>query len=383
MLDVDRAVLSVLPTDGLRDDLTDYIRGIGWSITSSGRGGEMWSSPHGRQVGIPYQLTVETPETVGVLTRIAADLGQSARDTALVLRGQWIDTFAFRASSDVYIRDTIPAKAGADLFQSVWRLLRAAATTSLTPTPQISGKWSAQGDEAIDNARFGQTERGSYILPLLVPLQRELGDTTDTLNIGGHYHEPPARRATRTLIDALDAVNRVIIQPESQPSSSAVADLVQFGVSRELITAVSSIVKHESVANLDIAVNWADRIEAPSKAPLHLTIPSDARTRLEMVAPRFKKTRMPKVETLKGPICLMEDRPGDTIGHASVETIRNGRQSRVDVILNREQLAQAHDWFKSHDTIIVQGQVESTPKGLLIRTPQRFNSLNESMIFGE
>lgn len=380
MLDLDRAVLSVLAGDNLRGDLTDYLKDVGWSITSSGRSGEMWSSPRGRQVGIPHRLTIETPETVGVLTRVAADIGKSARDAALLVRGQWIDTLSFRASSDLYIRDTIPAKAGVDLFTSAWKLLRVAATTSLTPTPQINGNWSLQGDDAIDNARFAQTERGSYILPLLVPLQRELGDTTGTFSAKGHYHEPPARRATRTLIDALDAVNRVIIQPEVLPSASKVEDLVQFGVSRELITAVGSIIKHSSVAALDITVNWADRVEAPSKAPLHLTIPSDARTRLEAVAPQFKKTRSQKVETLSGPICIMEDRPGEIRGHAAIETSRNGRQSRVDVVLNREQLEQAHDWFKSHDTIIVQGQVDSTPKGLIIRSPQRFISRNESMI---
>lgn len=368
-----------------RRDLISYLGTNDWAAISNGSIGELWESPSGRQVGIPYDVRTGSLDWRSVLERVADDARLTVQELSNTILGLWVDTFAFRASSDIYIQDTIPAKAGADLFKNVWKLLRAAATTSRTPKARISGNWSKVGDEAIEDARFGHTQKGSYILPLLVPLPRPVGDEPDTFMLNPHgngvYHESDARRVSRTMIEALGAVNSVLIQPEREPAPSVVADLVHVGVSREFITAINDIIKHQSVADLDVRVDWADRSPGPSQAPKSIVIPSEASYRLGQVAPLFKNARKPETETLTGPIYKMADREGDQFGIATMEVPRNGRTSQIDVFLGRDLLTRAHDWFKDHKTILVEGRVENSPHGLVMRKPARFELIGATMFF--
>lgn len=252
-----------------RGDLLSYLGSTGWEAVTRGTIGDLWQSPSGRQVGIPYRVRPDTLDWRSVLERVADDTRQSTQELSDTILGLWVDSFSFRASSDIYIQDTIPAKAGADLFKNVWKLLRSAATTSRTPKAHISGNWSKVGDEAINDARFAHTKRGSYILPLLVPLPRALGEDPNALQLSTRgnavYHESDARRATRTMVEAIAAVHAALIQPEKDPAPSVVAELVHVGVSRELITAINDIIKHTSVANLDLKVDWAGRLPGPLK----------------------------------------------------------------------------------------------------------------------
>lgn len=372
-------------TDRARGDLIDFITNRGWTLAGTGTIGELWESSSGRQVGVPYSVEADSLDWRAILERVAADSKLSVNTLSGLIAGFWADTFAFRASSDVYIRETIPARAGADMFMNIWKLLRSAATTSRTPKAQIQGNWSKVGDAAIENARFAHTEKGSYILPLIVPLPRPLpGDPNGTmLDIGGHasYHESDARRATRTLAEALAAVDAGLVQPEHEPRPSIVADLVHLGVSRELIMGVHDIIRHKSVAQLDVNIGWAEQVPGLSLAPHSIVIPAEASYRLSKVAPLFKSTRKQETETLTGPIYKMSDREGDEFGIATMEVPRNGRTSMIDVFLPRKSLVQAHDWFKDHKAILVEGRVASSSRGLVVRSPSRFELLGSTMFF--
>lgn len=370
-----------------RGDLLSYLGSTGWEAVTRGTIGDLWQSPSGRQVGIPYRVRPDTLDWRSVLERVADDTRQSTQELSDTILGLWVDSFSFRASSDIYIQDTIPAKAGADLFKNVWKLLRSAATTSRTPKAHISGNWSKVGDEAINDARFAHTKRGSYILPLLVPLPRALGEDPNALQLSTRgnavYHESDARRATRTMVEAIAAVHAALIQPEKDPAPSVVAELVHVGVSRELITAINDIIKHTSVANLDLKVDWAGRLPGPTQTPKSIVIPSEAGYRLEKVLPMFKNSRRPATETLTGPIYKMADRASDDFGIATMEVPRNGRISQIEVFLDRRVLVRAHDWFKEHRTVIVQGNVEVTPQGLMMRSPARFELMSSTIMFSE
>lgn len=369
----------------LESDLHSFMMSAGWHPISEGQLGQLWQSKSGMRVGVPYGINSQAPEWSSVLERLAHDARSSVQVIADAINGLWVDSFDFRASNDIYIDNTIPAKAGADLFQSVWRLLRSAATTSRGPKAQIAGNFSTVGDEAVENARFAHTRQGSYILPLIVPLQRPLNEDPSTFQLDSSgrasYHEPPARRATRTMLEALNAVSVGLVDPARDPKPSVVSDLVYAGVSREFINAVHDIVRHESVANLDVTAGWADMLPGPSGSPTKIVIPSESAPLLKRVAPMFKRSPEPKTETLTGPIYKMADREGDKFGIATMEVPRRGRVSQVDVFLDREQLAMAHEWFPAHKTVLIEGRVESTPSGLVMRKPIRFDLLGATMAF--
>ncbi|KUM29350.1 hypothetical protein AQ436_06575 [Arthrobacter sp. EpRS66] len=373
------------PSPISRDDLAEFLTLQNWQIKGSGNVGDLWEAKSGQRVGVPYGINSDSVEWASVIERVAKYSEKSSQQISDGIRGLWMDTFEFRAASDIYIKDTIPASAGADLFQNVWRILRSSATTSQGRKAQISGAWSRPGEASIENARFAHTRPGSYILPLLVPLPRPVKKSTnqDSLDLGiqQSFHESNARRATRTMVESMAAVDAGLIQPEAEPNNSIVSDLVSIGVSRELITAIYDVVKHQSVANLDMNVAWATSAPGPSSAPKKIVIPSDAAPRLAKVAKLFVHQRKSKSELLTGPIFRLSDRADEPFGVATLEVPRSGRLSKIDIYVPRAKLKDAHDWFKEHETVVAEGVVESTPAGLIMRSPTRIQDLGSTMLF--
>lgn len=378
-----------LPVVDERADLIRVLESDGWYMPSSGPIGEMWKSPRGRSVGIPFGLSRTDWEWVGVIDRVADGMSLNVAAVDALVRGFWADVFDFRAGTALSSQHTISASSGSDLFANVWRLLRASATAAQKPQPRIVN-WSRVGDRAVAGAQFGQTRPGSYILPLLVPLRptTTMGDSdTQGLPVEGMQRtmrEPGERRVTRTMYQAMRALQSTIIDPERVPNQSVVDELIQMGVTREMLTSVRSIITHQDVSGLDISPTWAQGLPVDGLALSKVVeIPADAERVLEHTIPKFKKTKVPQAELLSGPIFRMLHREGEGHGVATIDTRRNGRTASVDIYLAASKdVERAHDWFKQHTIIEVQGTVERTNSGTFIRRPSDLRALNESMLFG-
>lgn len=372
------------PTD--RVDLLAVLDSQGWSSVSAGPIGELWASPEGRRVGIPFELTQASREWDGVIERVADGLHTATATVAEQLRGLWTDVFEFRAGTAFVSSHTISAAAGSDLFQSVWTILRASATAAQTPQPKITN-WSRVGDRVVADAQFGQTRPGSYILPLFVPLRRTTTaeaqrSKDDTLFVSAR--EPEERRVTRTMHEALQAFQTAVIDRDRVPSEAEVGELVSFGVTRELLTSIQKVIVHHDVSSLDIDPIWATAVGTDTAAMSGgISIPAEAADLLEHAIPKFKRVKKPVAEVLTGPIYRMLDREGSGHGIATIDTRRGGRLASVDIFIEGNDLVrQAHDWFRDHTTVHVQGTVDRTSAGSVIRKPAEIHALGESMLFG-
>lgn len=368
-----------------RSALLDVLGSHGWAIASSGPIGQLWTSPDGARVGIPFGLQRVDWEWAGVLERVAEGMNLATEDLESLLRGLWIDEFDFRAGTTLTSAHTISAASGAAMFGNVWQLVRSAATAAQTPQHHIRN-WSHVGDRAVADAQFGQTKPGSYILPLLVPLQA----TTTLSEDGADPHlpdtevamrEPEERRVTRTMMDALDRIQNMVIKPDRVPSDETIDRLVHRGVTRNMLSSIKNIIEHEDVTGLDVTPRWATKVPVGRSTPSErIEIPAAAVDLLEHTIPRFKKKTDPKVEVLSGPIYRMQHRTGETFGIATVDTRRKGRQANVDVFLASDDVARAHDLFKHHEIVEARGRVESSSSGLVMRKPDNFKALGETQL---
>jgi hypothetical protein len=205
----------------------------------------------------------------GTLDMIA-DLQDSTRVAVdKSVRRFWMDVTDFRATSSVVRGDRTAAEAGSSLFSGAWKILRSSATTARGAKIAISGNYSAPGDKAIEGAMFAQTEPGSYVLPLMVPIRRPLPDvsweedaqtallTDDFFETTGEESEE--RRVTRTMAQAMTSVYRTLIEPSKEPTSQAINEAVMAGASREMVKALHDIVSEETVAGLDVRFSWAPK----------------------------------------------------------------------------------------------------------------------------
>ena len=338
-------------------------------------------------LAVPFDLHLDSPAWYGLTERVAAYEQRNVRLVADAIRHFYVDVTRFRAVNDYAITDTIPLTAGVDLVASAYKMLRASATTARQPKSHIAGGFSAMGDEITEAARLGHTEQGSYILPVLMPLTEPAPDEQHSLwrdepgVVERVALEPPERRVTRTLAQALTAVSTLVVEPATDPNAGVVPPLVAAGVSRELIIAVSKVLSDPAVAALETSFAWAGGAGAPGSVPDRVSLPSDAALLLERTSRLLRATRREPSMQMSGLIVEVRHIPDDPFGSVVLQTVRRGRPVEVRVHLSADELDPVHDWMRSSRTVVVEGQVVRDPgKRLRMDRPSAMYPLDETFL---
>lgn len=385
-------------TRSLITSVQAYLKRTGWERQEPGVAGAIWNlstlagGTYGNADGepalaVPFDIRRDSPAWYGLTERVAAYEERPVERVAEEIEHFYIDVTRFRAANDFVIAGTIPLSAGVDLVASAYKMLRASATTARQAKSHIAGGFSKLGDKIVDDARLGHTEQGSYIFPVLLPLTEPDPDEQDNLwrdepGIAERVAlEPPERRVTRTLAQALTAVSTLVVEPAKEPTAAVVAPLVAAGVSRELIVAVNQVLSDPAVAVLDTSFAWAGGATAPSSVPEHVSLPSDAAPRLERTSRLLRaSSRDPSIQ-MSGLIVEVRHVPDDPVGSVVLQTIRQGRPVEVRVHLGADRLDPVHDWMRTSRTIVVQGQVQRDPgRRLRVDQPSAIYPLDEAFL---
>lgn len=355
-----------------------------WQPMAQGSAGKLWKHEEGAVVAIPWELSPNDLQWDGVIARIAAPLNETAPRVSTAIRNAYVDVTDFRAADDILIEGSIPVEAGFSLISTARTILRASATTSRGVRAQIGGNYSKPAERIVEQARFGHTKKGSYILPMLVPLDTsslKLKDSVGSL-LFAYDHEPEQRRATRTMAQALTAVQQLIVDPAKEPSAATLDDLITAGVSREMVAALHDVVSAEAVSVFSAEFVWAGALESNSTLPKSVSIASGASELLQMTAKKMRPVPKKQTESFTGPIVQLRDEESLTFGEVKIQTVRKGRTCEISVLLADDNLRKSHEWFSTKETLVVEGEVTSIPsKGLRILSPARVQPLRETMLF--
>ncbi|GAA4380646.1 hypothetical protein [Agromyces bauzanensis] len=370
-------------------DLTDYLTLTGWHRDSSGQSGSVWRREGwDRPLPVLDDLNREDYEWASTIERIATAVETPAREIDEAISRMYFDVQEFRAADDIYIKGSIPVEAGFTLFSSARAMIRAAASTARSNKARIGGNYGPAALRIAEKARFGHTIDGSYIVPLLMPLDRPEEPTSDTpLEFEGEgiahpLVEPEERRTTRMLAQALAAIQHGIVEPGRELRGSVVNDLVATGVSREMVVAVEKIVGAEGVAVFEVNFDWAGAFTPPPGNLRKISFPHESAEILRLAADKFVLTPKTPYETLSGQIIDLEDDPESPGGRATIRTFRRGRQVRIDIPLTQQQTDQAHGWFSEHRHIVASGVVKSAPgKTSWVEKASQLAPLDEVVLF--
>lgn len=373
----------------LTRDVRHYLSTSGWNEQPPGPAGSLWfqdqldQARSERALAVPVHIEPDTSEWKGVLHRLAAFEQRPLHDVYLSITTQFVDVTRFRASDYDQIKGSIPLAAGARLAEAAYSMLRAAATTSQNPRSHIGGNFSKQGEVLAAKARMAHTEEGSYVLPIWMPLTPPERPEQDSPDLGLEFHrasEPPERRVTRTLAQAMTALDEVIVRPEREPTPADLTPLVMAGVSRELVSAVHRVVGGSLVNSLEADFTWASALHSPSAIDRSVFIGSEVADRLKRAADALRRTRRHPSEVVTGPIVEIR-RVSASFGEVAIDTVRRGRASEVRVRLSGEDFNNSFTWARTERTLLVEGSIETTRAGrLLIAQPRRFLPLDETFL---
>lgn len=362
---------------------------LGWEAASEGPIGELWSDDRGHHIGLPFNMKPTDREWQGALKRVSEvtreDLGTIRQ------RVEWFnyDVSSFKVDGPT-LDHTVTVNAGYNLFKTARQALRASATTARRRKPVIRGNYSAAGDRILDRSRFGQTEEGSYLVPLLVPVSDVETRHVEQPEIAGSTVifeeakiEPEERRATRTLADSLSAISAHLIEPARMPRQAQVDDLVQVGVSKELLTTLTDVIAPDGIKDFAVSFSWSESLDLdPPATDPTIVVPSESSDILKEATELISKTEEPKTETFSGPIVELRHDHETRMGHIVIDGVRSGRRTEIQVPLRDERLETAHRWFESRHTILVAGVVKRVSGRWQVSEPERLYSFSDPALPG-
>lgn len=349
-------------------EVRDYLRFTGWTEQPPGPAGALWvrreASGDSAAIGVPRVLRNGQLEYTGVIERLAAYERRPSTEVAEAVQNVYTDVANLRAANESLIRGSIPLRAGVSLVSSAARMVRACATTAQRPRANIGSAYSKVADELIKAARFGHTQEGSYVLPVLMPLGERpppQQEVIHDLELDRVPWEPAERRVMRTFAEALGAVDLQVIKPAREPRAADMSALVAAGASREFVIALRDIIADTGVAVFHSRFSWAAAARPPSSPPKEVSIPAEASELLTKAAKLLRSERPDRSEIITGPIVEVRHVPGDPLGSIAIQTTRSGRPSEVRLTLDEPRLNEALDWMRAARTVVAEGHVSHRP----------------------
>lgn len=152
-------------------------------------------------------------------------------------------------------RGTVPIQVGMSTLENALRLMKSAVHSTDKAekfAAQYGGVNSTQGKEFLSHLRLGQTEQGSFVLPLLSPISNDIAKKKED---NAFPSVPYSRQVTKRLTKALKAAQRAIQTSTSENILHTFLPAIAEGVSVNLCKSLSAII--ETTHDLDISVSWA------------------------------------------------------------------------------------------------------------------------------
>ena len=361
-----------------------YLELKGWRRDPPGIAGSLW---HHDQVtiAVPEALTLDSREWAGLVERLAAVERRPSQDVAMSVATQYVDVTRLHADDEHAPFGAIALAAGVKLVHSAQVMLRAAGTTARRPRASIDGSYSERGDELVSHALMAHTEAGSYVVPIWLPLSPPDTEVQQPGLLDEHpveerlAYEPAERRVSRTLAQSLEAIQKTIVQPASEPTNTSdLLPLIAAGGSRELVTAVEAILAERTVTRFAADFQWAGGLAAPGGVAATVEIEAEAAPRLARAAQLLKiRSTQPAQLVYTGKIVLLRHREDEPFGIIGIDTVRNNRTCEIWIRIDPETLDRAYEWARTSRTVMVEGTVERTGRRLQIAQPVRVMPLDE------
>lgn len=363
-------------------DMRAYLQSQGWR--EEGRVGDK-AVALVREVGSrPWEILLPLREDLGdYVARLAeavhiiAEVEERPEPSVLsdlLLAGR--DVIRIRAA-DGADNGTLSIESGVSLHAQAREVLLAAACSAHQPRPLFGNRKPPRALDYLNRVRLGQSERGSYVVTLLSPVDPALGQRQ--MRLGPEYEEEPfERQVTSTLIRALRATKDAIVDATANDRFEAFEDRVRQGVSANLCEALAQLI--DVGGSVDLGVTWAkvrpprpEDVQVPSRVDFG---PSEGRI-LQEAARQFRGREPILDQDLAGWVVRLNRGPNDQVGSAVLSVIVDGRpcSMRVDGVPERDyaKLIRANNDRKP---ISLEGDVYRLARGHEVRNARNIEVLD-------
>lgn len=270
---------------------------------------------------------------------------------------------------------TIPIQDGVAFYNEAENLLLAAACSTAKPRRRsYHARKITEAMGYLETVRLGQTERGSYVLTLLSPVQPAL-KRQQPLPGPEFDEEPFGRRVTRRLAEALDAVRSAVTEAMASEDFAAFERAVTKGVSANLCQAIANLAQRGR--GLDIGLSWARVRPAPTIGMVRCQFSLDEARVLDSAAREFRKDEPRLEETLIGYVIGLDREVPQFDGKATLQVLVGNQPRRVRVTFEPGEYNTIIGAFQTKKPLMLDGDLYQVGQRLELRNPRGIAVLDE------
>lgn len=363
-------------------ELAAYLRANGWRREADLHGkGSLWQI-HGSD-GSEFDVTLPAKRDFAdyalrmseVLRTLAEVERRSQLDVLRDIETTTWDLVRIRAPNRDSENGTLPLDQAVAFVECSRDMLLAAACAAIDRRPFFAKRKPQLAMDYLGNVRMGQTERGSYVLTILSPVAPELHPAQGTL-FPAVPEDPFERSVTRTLMNALTALERAAQDAAVVGNMTSLQSAVSEGVSANLCEAVIGLSAVSPGQGLDVQVSWSrTRPMSPETAtPSRVVLGNDSIPIIEEAARLFREfTPLEDVE-IEGFVTRLHRGRKAKEGEVTVEASVEGKLRQITLKLGTEysQAAQAHD---KRRPVRCTGELVKEGRGYRLVDPRHFEFL--------
>ncbi|BES70458.1 hypothetical protein RE428_14760 [Marinobacter nanhaiticus D15-8W] len=271
----------------------------------------------------------------------------------------------------------IPIDDGVLLFERAKDLLVSSTLSAFKKKKFFSGSWPAAARDFLDTLRFGQTERGSYVVNVIAPLIKFSHESFLEAD------RSITRSVSNNLSTSLQATISAINKYEKTKDLMAFEEVVSSGVSANLCDALIGISGSRKNRDVEISIELA-----PSEKDSHEII----------TLHRFSTVHIPVLETASeyykgnyvirnyevyGLVVRMDHEPSEDYGTVRVSSMVNGSEKNISMELGLDDYWEAVRAHKPNIPVTCQGDLHVTPRSAYLVNPRGFKVLDKPDLFDD
>lgn len=271
---------------------------------------------------------------------------------------------------------TIPLENGALAFQQIRELVLAAACAAVSPKKVFAKRKPDQAMQFLQDASFGQTKRGSYVLTIISPVP----PTFQQALIDDLAPEPYPRRVIRMLSEALVATHEAVQEVASSGKFEAFDLAVSKGVSANLCDALLGLNQSGGEHGLDFAFSWSPARNTPSDLPSHVALTPDSMPILTAVSSYFRQTSVEEDVEVLGVVNRLEHTVTDNqegSGRVTVMSVIEGNGRNIIMELYGADHQTAIKAYDERLMVSCRGELCKEGRSFVLRNPRGFALLAE------
>ncbi|MDP9153351.1 MAG: hypothetical protein M3O74_03785 [Pseudomonadota bacterium] len=338
--------LSTLSPSGLRD----FVQSLGWKLLPDGMVDGLYVFHHDcaprRQIVIPMdQHALDYAEACELAMSKLADLhGMKLTELIQLAAISRDDSMYYRVTGRGAFNEGLPLSFAASLLLGAEQVLLASACTVLRPQAHHPRLHRSEATQLASHARFGHTERGSFVVRVSCPV--DAMETPAALALANTNESfvrmtmLSARRGVRDLVDAIETDTLTRFVDSQKDARSPV-------VSSNLCEALTRMHDEEMQNSIDLSFRWATTVALSQEiaAAASIRIKSDHFGRIDEVRRELRAVEHDRddvfigtVEHLNGQFDLQGNRAGEVV----VGLLQHDKGTiKARVVLNHDQYASA------------------------------------------